>query len=84
MKPNTLTRWEYRGKIYVNNIRKVLQDPKPTEKQDPDPDPKKYLSEYTTLLTYLCVELSSVKPSHFKKLQCMRDQSGRNKKKLVC
>ncbi len=30
MQPNTLTRKEYKGKLYVKNIRKVMQDP--TEK----------------------------------------------------
>ncbi len=30
MQPNTLTRQEYKGKLYVKNIRKVTHDP--TEK----------------------------------------------------
>ncbi len=35
MQPNTLTRRDYKGKIYVKNIRKKFtQD----TKQDPDPD----------------------------------------------
>ncbi len=35
--PNTLTRQEFKDKIYVKNIRKKLMED-PT--QDPDPDPK--------------------------------------------
>jgi hypothetical protein len=34
MQPKTLKRWEYKGKIYVKNIRKK------NPKQDPAPDPK--------------------------------------------
>ncbi len=37
MQPNTLTRWEYKGEIYVKNIIKKLVK---NTKQDPDPDPK--------------------------------------------
>ncbi len=36
MKPNTLTRRGYRGKIYVKNTRKIHS--KPSEKHDPDPE----------------------------------------------
>ncbi len=48
MQPNTLTRREYKGNIYVYEYyKKLLEDPKhdpdpePTGKQDPDTDPKK-------------------------------------------
>ncbi len=42
--PNTLTRWEYKGQIYVKNIKKKImldpkQDPDSDPKQDPDSDP---------------------------------------------
>ncbi len=42
MQPNTHTRRDNKGKIYVKNQKKFMQDPKPTEKQDTDPeqDPK--------------------------------------------
>ncbi len=33
MQPNTLTRWEHKGKFYV---KKFTKNPE----QDPDPDPK--------------------------------------------
>ncbi len=45
MQPNTITRLEYKGKIYVKNFRKIfMSGPKPSEKSDPDlkqiiPDP---------------------------------------------
>jgi hypothetical protein len=42
MQPETITRREYKGKIYVKN-NKFMYDPKQSEKSDPDPDPKKIL-----------------------------------------
>ncbi len=49
MQSNTLTRRKYKSIIYVKNyrniIKKILQDPKPTEKQEPDADPKKIIPD---------------------------------------
>ncbi len=61
MQANTLTRREYKGKIYLrNNTYELKQDPNPNPDQDQDrdpkpaedqaPGPKKNHSGFTTLL----------------------------------
>jgi hypothetical protein len=45
MPPNTLIRRGYKGKFYVKNKKKILQDPKQSEKSDPDPNPEKITSD---------------------------------------
>ncbi len=44
MQPNTLTRRD-KSKIYVKNIRKILVGSQPTEKFDPEADPKKIIPD---------------------------------------
>jgi hypothetical protein len=41
MKPNTFARQEYKGKIYVKNIRKIHARSENTVSEKSDPGPKK-------------------------------------------